>query len=417
LKIWLKMLIALILGLLLGIFLPEFKSFSYKNAFIFIGDLALNSLLYLSILYVLTKSFLGFLNLKKNKITGKILRVFLLCVTISVFLSIIVSLGFMNLTFFQPHDKDFSQQSGEAIKYTSIKDIILKIISNNIFNVFMVNNNNPYIFMIPIIFIALIFAYATYFSDKKGLYFVESIESFDAILDKIIRQILEFFPIGAIFIFALLAKDSTFNGNTSISAFRPLLAVIIISIFFILLYSLCLYLFLKKKVFKIYLGFLGAGLTALATGVTSATIIPTCEHLKKNIGIKNDVADTLGPLGMIINKSGTIIVSTVVLIYLLLLYTDDVLRLDLQLIFFCLLFTYSFFLDGSHDKSFLVLIAMILNFKMLHLEEHSYILFQVFVPLFARIALFIDTLSTTVIITITSYFTDSIEERKYVEYI
>ena len=120
---------------------------------------------------------------------------------------------------------------------------------------------------------------------------------------------------------------------------------------------------------------------------------------------------------MILNKSGTIIISTVILMSITLIFTPDILDLKLQTAFFFLILIFSFCLDGSPEKGFLVLVAMILSYSPLHLEEDNYLLFLVSIPLFSRIGVFLDTLNTAIFIAITSKIIGKIEERKYIDYI
>ncbi|MCK4798697.1 MAG: dicarboxylate/amino acid:cation symporter [Spirochaetes bacterium] len=411
-KIWLKMLIAIIFGILVSIFIPEFKSFSFNNFFQFLSNVAINSLLYLTLLYVLVKAFLGFLNLKKKNLNKKIFLVFIPGIFISILFSIIVSIGFMNLNVFWPGNK-FIQEGVKIDHSNSFASLILKTINENIFSSFEGSAN----FILPIIFIAFIFAIAAYYSNKKGIYFIESIESFDAILDKIVRQVLEFFSIGAIFIFASFVKKETFSPDNLNFIFSPLIAVILIALVVIIFYTVILYIFIKEKTRSFYLGFLGAGLIAFVTGNTVASIIPLVEHLKKNVGIKKELADTLGPIGMIINKSGTVIISTVVILSIIWIYTPNELGIMLQIAFFFLIFIFSFSLDGSSEKGFLVIVAIILSFPSLHLEQDSYLAFLISVPILSRIGTFIDTLSTAVFITITSKFANKLEDKKYINFI
>ena len=103
---------------------------------------------------------------------------------------------------------------------------------------------------------------------------------------------------------------------------------------------------------------------------------------------------------MIFNKAGTVIVSTIVLFSIILVYTPDELTIQLQLIFLLFIFIFSFCLDGANNNGFIMLVAMILKIKFLHLEENSYLLFIISIPLFTRIGLVLDVLNTATISTI-----------------
>jgi Na+/H+-dicarboxylate symporter len=318
----------------------------------------------------------------------------------------------MNLSFFRP-DNSFQQKSFNVINPISIENFFLNIINKNIF----ISLQTPSKLIIPIIFIAFIFGIAAFSTEKKGIYFIDTIESFDFILDKIIKGFLECYPIGAIFIIAYFFKTNIFAFDNFIFLLKPLLAIGIITVILIIIYILIIIIFLKQKSFKFFIGYIGSILFAFTTNNTAAVIVPLTEHLKNNIGIKKDVADTLTPLGMIINKSGTVVISTVVLMSLILIYSPDILTFHLQLLFIILLFIFSLFLDGSNEMGFLVLTTTILNISFLHLEQDSYLLFLTSIPILNRIGLMLDTLSTSIYITVCAKITDRLESKTYIDFI
>lgn len=411
-KIWLKILIALSIGAIFGLFIPEIYIFQNNGIFELLSKLAINLFLYLSVVYVLVKSFLGFLNLKRNKISKKIFLIFTILIIGSIFFSILISIGLMNLNIFHP-DNPFNQRGDRIIELNNFDSILLKIMNQNLLSIF----DGAIKFILPIIFLALILSSAAYYSEKKGLYFVELLESIDAILDKIVKIIIEIFPIGAIFIIANFLKLESFSQDNLTFLMRPFIAIIILSITVTIAYIIIMNSLIKKKSVSFFIGFLGAGLTALVTGNTAASIIPVTEHLKKNLGVDKKLADTLGPLGMILNKSGTVIVSTVVIMSLIQIYTPDILNFRLQLAFIFLIFLYSFSLDGANTNGFLVIVALILNFPSLHLEQDSYLLFLASVPILSRIGIFIDVLSTSIFLHITANISNMAKRKEYIDFI
>lgn len=417
-KIWLKILIAVIIGILVGKFMPQFdlsainNIFKYSSAFKFLSDLTINLLLFTVKLYILVKIFLSVIKLQKSKLTGKSFSLFLLFTFISLMVSIIIATLLMNLEVFHPRI-DFTQVKHKVLEYTTFDNLILNTINENMFATLAA----PTKFLLPVIFIAFIFGLGAFYAGRKSDYFIETIESFEKILDKVILQFLELFSIGVIFIIVSLMRDDVFNFKKISFMLPPLFAVILTCFIVVAIYTIILAIVLKKQTGEFYLGFAGALLTALITGNSAACIIPVTEHLNKNVGVKSGTANTLGPIGLVINKSGTVIISTVILLSLILIYTPDILSIQLQLSFFLLILLYSFFLDGSNTNGFLIIVAMILNFQSLHLEQDSYLLFIASLPLFSRIAALIDSLSTGVFITLISKITGNIEERKYIDYI
>ncbi len=168
---------------------------------------------------------------------------------------------------------------------------------------------------------------------------------------------------------------------------------------------------------KFYMGIIGAALTSFVAGNSASCIIPLNEHLKRNIGVKKELANCLTPMGMIFNKSGTIIVSVVSLISIILFFTPTVLDFKLQVVMFLLLFVFSFSLDGINEAGFLAVVAVIMNIQTLHLEDNSYLLFLPFVPILSRIGIFLDVITTGIFVTLTSRFVDTVEIKEYIDFV
>ncbi len=423
-KIWLKVLIGIIIGTLLGVFikwdlpwLDELLKFLY--------NISINSLLYLTSIYIIINFFIGFYNLIKEKIYPKMLFIFIIILFISLIFSIILSLGIMNFDIFQIGDSfRIFQIKEKPIALQSFSDILLKTINKNIFFTLVDSN----IYVLPLIFIALILSISSFLNQKKAIYFVEVIYSTEQILNLIIKGILEIFPIGVLFIIFYLVRTNFLpvelseiikseNINYSI-VIKPVFISIFISAIIITLFSIFLKLILKKNALKILFSILGAGLISFTTGNNIASLIGLNEHLKKNSGIEENCANVLTPLTILLNKSGTIIVSTVILMTLLYVYHLNAITFSVQVIIFFLILLFSVTrLDGMNDNGYLVLVAMILNFQYLNFEENSYLLFYFFTPVFSRIASTVDTITSGLIIVITSVLMEKIEDKKYIEFI
>jgi len=408
------MLIAILIGLVVGIFIPKNIVF-IEDIIKFLTSLSINSLLYLTLIYIATKIFLSVISLKQNKISIlKLFLIFFLCIIISLLLSVIVSIGFMNLNIFQP-DESFSifQNKAEPIKTYSFFDMILNIVNSNMLSSFQ----GPTQFILPVIFIALIFGLSAFNTNKKGLYFIETVSSLDEILSKITHQIIEIFPFLSVFVVIFLVRQNLFTEDKIKFLFKPLMAILLITFILTVFYTVFLSLVIKNNTPKFYLGILGAALTGFISGNSVAAIISLNEHLKRNIGVKKHIADFLTPMGMILNKSGTIIVTTITLMTVILGYSPNILDLKLQIGLFFLLFVFSFLLDGINEAGFLAVVSMIMHIPSLHLEQNSYLLFLIFVPILSRIGIFLDILTTGIFITIVAKVTDNIDKKEYIDFI
>ncbi len=412
LKIWIKTLVALIIGVLLGLFLkPNFFSIELLK---FISDLVVNLLLFLTPLFIIVKSYMGYIKLKKDGIYLKTISIFLGLSAVTSLVTIIITVCLMNFKVFHiPGHTVITQISDIPLYNNNLFSLIKRIVNPNLFR--LVVENGDYI--LPYIFIGLIFGAGSFFAGKKGVYFIETVESFDAILSKIVRQIIEIFPLGAVFLITYTIKTDFIDVKNLVLILKTLSTTIVISIVIISLYSLYLFLILKKNVGKFFIGFLGASLTAFITGMPLAVVIPLNKHIKDNLGVDQDISDALTPISLIINRSGTMIVSSVVILTILSIYSLSFPPFSLQVLIILFLFFTSFLLDGSGVNGFIVLVSMVMSIKMLHLEPKSYLILISSIPILSRIGLLIDSLSSAVLIYTTAKFQGKVNDVKYIDFI
>lgn len=409
-KIWLKMIIAIVVGLAAGLFIPD-NIKAVEKIFEIVSSMSINILLYFTVVYIAVKTYLGVVELKNSKKSYlKTMLVFLLSILLSLVLASIISIGVMNFELFHPGSRSIPQASSVALESFTFIGLLYEIINSNLLTAF----EGPVKFILPLIFLATLFGFASFYTRKQALYFVEVIESLDAILDTILTHLMDFFYLGAIFITANLfygLKVELFSRESLPMLISPLLAIFSVTIILLIFYTIFLFIIFRKNLWKNYLGILGAALTGLITGNSAASIIPLNEHLEKNLGVKRGTAGSLTALGMVLNKTGTIVAATVVLFSSILIYSPNNLSLDLQLNLFLLIILFSFRLDGINEAGFLVLISMILKVESLHLEENSYLLFLIFVPIISRIALFLDIMTTGLFIVVSARYSDNIDEK------
>lgn len=411
-KIWLKTVFAIIIGCIIAIFLPDIKLTEETTLFNFLNNLAMNLLLYLTPLYVLTNSFTGLYNILTKKLTKKVFLYFFLLTICSLLISIITSVLIMNIPFLKPAISIITQQKEKKIEIFSITKLFETIFNENIFTSIF----KPTLFMFPLIFISLIFSIAGFYSQKKGEYFVDTIHSFNHVLTIIARQFLEIFPFLSIFIVTNLLKNEIKNKIDIIA--KPFISLLITIFLILIFYFIILYFFFKRKAFKFFIATLGSSLIALLTGNTVTSTIAIGEHIKSNLGIDKDIANSLTPLAVVINKSGTIISSTITLFSIMTILTPDRLSFPLQLTFIIILLFLAIFQDGGGSYTFLIIVGSILKLNFLHLEEQGYVLFYVAIPIFSRLGSLIDSISTSLIILLTEYFsTKKISEIKYIDFI
>lgn len=390
-KIWIKMLIAMIFGFVLAFFLPV-DNVLVKHVFSLLSKVSLNILLYFAVLHTFIRFFVGFVTMKKAKRSiKKPVVIFFLCIFASLVFTVAISIFAMNI-FSSPKELffNFNQQSSYKMQLFTFSDLFQNIFPDNAVTVLTESTS----FLLPLLVLALILAAGTVKTGRKGEFFYDIMNSFAEILDTIEFYLLEFTPIFSFFIITAFVRYGFSDISNVAIILHPVGIIIVVCLVTIAVISIFFHVFFKISPMYYYRNILGAAFVGAVTGNVVSTIVPLNLHLKRNVKLNRDIVDILVPMGSVLNQTGTVIVSTVVLISIIIGYSLNILTLELQFKIFLLVILFSFRLDGSTEFTFLVLIAMIFKVPGLHLEESSYLLFIGLAPLFSRIAVFINVFTT-----------------------
>lgn len=390
-KIWIKMLLAMMAGIVLALFLPADKA-AIKDVFLLLSKISLNILLYFAVLHTFVRFYVGFVNIKREKRKlRKATIVFFLCILASLIFTAAISVFAMNI-FSSPQESffDFNQHSSYKMQLFTFLDLFQNIFPDNAAAILTKSTS----FLLPLLVLALILAAGTIKTGKKADFFYDIVKSFGEILDTIEFYILEFAPVFSFFIIAAFVRYGFSEVSNIAIILRPIRTIVVVCIVTIAIISVFFHVFFKINPTYYYRNILGAALIGASTGNVISTIIPLNLHLKRNVKLNHDIVDVLVPLGTVFNQTGTVIVSTIILMSIVVGYSLNILTLELQFAIFLLVILFSFRLDGSTEFTFLVLIAMIFKVPGLHLEESSYLLFIGLAPLFSRIAVFINVFTT-----------------------
>ncbi len=177
--------------------------------------------------------------------------------------------------------------------------------------------------IIAIIVFAVIFGIAAQMSGKKAKPVVDFLDSANEIVMNIVKIIMYYAPIGLGCYFASLV--GTFGKEIAIGYVKTFVIYIIVALlFYFVVYTL--YAFLsagKKGVIAFWKNIIPSTITSLAT-CSSAASIPVNIQASKNIGVSDDIAETLVPLGTSFHKDGSIIGSVFKIMFLVCLFGTNV---------------------------------------------------------------------------------------------
>ncbi|MBQ6284846.1 MAG: dicarboxylate/amino acid:cation symporter [Bacilli bacterium] len=289
------------------------------------GDLFLNMLLVIIIplIFLTITSSIG--KMKQPKRIGKILvtiiGVFVIASLISVLVGIVTTKSFRLVNV---KDADSIKQSltidneeAESEKVNFLERTV-QTVSVNDFSKILTRDN-----MIALIVFSVLIGLSINMAKEKGEKFLEVLESANEVLQKFIKIIMYYAPIGLGCYFAALV--GTFGKEIAIGYGKTFVIYTIVSVlFYFIVYTLYAFLSAGMNGVKSYWrNILPATFTALAT-CSSAASIPVNTECTKKIGVSEDIADTTIPLGTSFHKDGSIIGSVFKIMFLVYLFNSDV---------------------------------------------------------------------------------------------
>ena len=313
------LLLSIIIGTLIGLIFKE--KASILNPF---GDLFLNLLLVIIIplIFLTLTTSIGKMNSPKR--IGKILLttffIFIITSLISVFIGLITTKSFRLVNISDEDSIKLILNENDNIDNENINYLerTINTISVNDFSKLLTRDN-----MIALLVFSLIFGLSINMSKEKGKELLKVLESANLVLQKFLDIIMYYAPIGLGCYFASLVGN--FGSEIALGYTKTFIIYTIVSIFvYFIVYSLYAYISYGKKGFKSYFkNIIPPTLTALAT-CSSAASIPVNTECAKNIGVSEDIANSVIPLGTSFHKDGSIIGSVFKIMFLVYLFNMNV---------------------------------------------------------------------------------------------
>ncbi|MFI5344528.1 MAG: dicarboxylate/amino acid:cation symporter [Chlamydiales bacterium] len=291
-KLWVKILIALVLGSITGLILGPNAEYLKP-----IGQAFLSLISMIIVLLILSSMTVGITSIhdpqKLGRIGLKTLTLYM-CTTV-----IAIAIGITFAYLFQP-GVGMNLQTAEPIAVKDapgLKDIFLSIIPSNPIHS-MANGE-----VLQVIVFAIFLGIAINFSGEKGKPLLKMLESLAEVMYRLTAIVMEFSPIG---VFALMAWVA---GNFGLSAFLPLLKFLLLYYFACLIHVglvFCgiLKLMSRVNVLPFFRGMGDAMMMAFSTCSSSATLPVSLHCTIQNLGVSKNIASFMLPLGSTINMNG-----------------------------------------------------------------------------------------------------------------
>jgi len=210
-------------------------------------------------------------------------------------------------------DLSESMQQLGKLKETGPLDFVVNIFPEN-----LITAGGDNTAMLQIIFVALLIGIAMLAVGNKATDILKPvIEAIDLVILKIVDFIMNFAPVG---VFALMATTiADFSGDTrmfnslGMYALTVLITLLIIAL---LIYPVLLRLIKKHGIAEFIRGVFPIQLMAFSTSSSSATLPFTMEHAQLKMGVSEETASFVFPLGATINMDGTSAYQAVAIIFI-----------------------------------------------------------------------------------------------------
>ena len=177
--------------------------------------------------------------------------------------------------------------------------------------------------MLQVVFFALFFGVCLVLVPNENTNVIKSfIQGMNDVIIKMVDLIMYIAPVG---VFALIAGTITAVAGDSIETVLSLLGslgfytlVVILGLFLhvLLVYSTFVHFFTRFSLKEFFTGIAPAQLLAFSTSSSAATLPVTMECVEENLGVKNEVAAFVLPLGATINLDGTALYQAVATVFI-----------------------------------------------------------------------------------------------------
>lgn len=285
--------LGLLLGALLGIFLPSAVPYIKP-----IGDIFLNLLFILIVPLVFFSIATAIYNLKQRQMVGRVLGITMI---VFIVLGLIAGiLTYLGCIVFNPMDATMPQWSNTTFEKQNAGELLVNTLTVSDFNLLLSKSH-----ILPLIVFALLFGLAIASLGEKGKPMDRFIESGNMVIMQIMELIMKLAPIGLGCYFASIIAQLGTQVLTGYMRMLLLFCALTLLVYFVL-FPFCIYFVCGKNQLKLFFKYiLSPSLTALATCSSSACMpinIISCKRME----VKDEIAETVIPLGTNLFKIGSI---------------------------------------------------------------------------------------------------------------
>lgn len=312
---------SIIIGAIAGIVWKE------KVAFLApFGDLFLNLLLVIIVPLIFLTISTSIAKINKPKRLGKILSTTVLIFAVTSIVAVLIGLLVtfpIKLTSAEDTALIYEtlDVTDSEIVNTDNQNVLSKFLSALTVNDFskLLSKDN----LLAIVVFSILFGVAIKMSGEKGQKTLEFLESLAHVIMSLLNLVMYYAPIGLGCYFAVLV--GTFGASIAIGYAKTFIIYTLVAVgFYFIIYTIYAFISAGKKGVKLFWSnVVPATITSLAT-CSSAASIPVNLKCAKSIGVSDDIAETLIPLGTSFHKDGSIIGSVFKIMFLVCIFGTPV---------------------------------------------------------------------------------------------
>lgn len=278
---------------------------------------------------------------KLSRIGGKTVGLYL----ITTVLAITLALGIANLInpgTYLPEDKReelrekfapdalSKQASADDVKGGGPLDLLVDIVPDNIFGAVADNGN-----MLQVIFFAIIFGIAMIMTPAREMTPVKAFfNGTNAVILRMVDIIMRYSPVGVLALLAGLIVDVAGDDPAGAIELFKALGVYGLSVLFglafmvFVFYPTIITIFTRVKYKDFFKGIFPAQLLAFSTSSSAATLPVTMDQVRKKLGVSEEVASFVLPMGATINMDGTSIHQAISAVFIAVAFGHDLTLAD-----------------------------------------------------------------------------------------
>lgn len=337
-----QIIIGLIFGLLWGLLSTQTGMNDFTNDFIKpFGTIFVNLLKLIAVPLVLASLIVGVANLnditKLSRMGGRTIGIYLVTTALAI------TIGLITVNVLQPwkalpedtkqtlmssYEGNLDDRARDADQLTSQSPLqpLVDIVPENLF--LAASNNGA---MLQVVFIAIIFGIGIIqIQSKKSQILVDFFDAMNDVIIKIVDVIMLLAPYGVFALISSVIIDLAGDDLTqALYLLRALgwycLAVIIgLLLHVLIVYTTLFKIFSNMSLKNFLIGIRPALLLGFSTSSSAATLPVTMERVQNNLGVDEEVASFVLPVGATINMDGTSLYQAVAAVFISMAIGNDV---------------------------------------------------------------------------------------------